>query len=135
MINTRIFCNESCTCTPYHDMFTNARSCWHLKPLSMSFVILMYKYNDVCNWPFDSPLSCSGLHDLRIAFLNTYYNMTAISLHYNITDLTYYLLGDGDSNLLRHDWQVNTIDGPTKLVHQDAILGGVSMGQLRLLRL
>jgi len=31
----------------------------------------------------------------------------------------------------RHDWQVNTIDGPTKLVRQDAILGGLSIGQLR----
>ena len=27
-----------------------------------------------------------GLHDLRIACLTTYYNMKAISLHYNITD-------------------------------------------------
>jgi len=27
-----------------------------------------------------------GLHDLRIACLNTYYNMKAISLHYSITD-------------------------------------------------
>jgi len=26
-----------------------------------------------------------------------------------------------------HDWQVNTIDGPTKLVRQDAILGGLSI--------
>jgi len=30
----------------------------------------------------------------------------------------------------RHDWQVNTIDGPSKLVRQDAILGGLSIGQL-----
>jgi len=28
------------------------------------------------------------------------------------------------------DWQVNTIDGPTKLVRQDASLGGLSIGQL-----
>jgi len=28
---------------------------------------------------------------------------------------------------------VNTTDGPTKLVRQDAILGGLSIGQLRLL--
>jgi len=28
------------------------------------------------------------------------------------------------------DWQVNTIDGPTKLVRQDAILGELSIGQL-----
>jgi len=38
------------------------------------------------NWPIDSPPSYPGLHDLRIACLNTYYNMKAISLHYNITD-------------------------------------------------
>jgi len=30
--------------------------------------------------------SCPGLHDLRIACLNTYYNIKAIPLHYNITD-------------------------------------------------
>ena len=41
-------------------------------------------------------------------------------------------LGDGDSDLHRHDWQMNTIDGPTKLVRQDAILGGLSIGQLKL---
>ena len=39
-------------------------------------------------------------------------------------------LGDVDSDLHRRDWQVNTIDGPTKLVRQDAILGGLSIGQL-----
>jgi len=38
-------------------------------------------------------------------------------------------IGDGDSDLHRHDWQVNTIDGPTKLVRQDAILGVLSIGQ------
>jgi len=38
-------------------------------------------------------------------------------------------LGDGDRDLHRQDWQVNTIDGPTKLVRQDAILGGLSIGQ------
>jgi len=38
-------------------------------------------------------------------------------------------IGDGDSDFHRHDWQVNTIDGPTKLVRQDAILGGLSIGQ------
>jgi len=37
-------------------------------------------------------------------------------------------LGDSDSGLHRHDLQVNTIDGPTKLVRPDAILGGLSMG-------
>jgi len=37
-------------------------------------------------------------------------------------------LGDGDSDLHRHDWQVNIIDGQTKLVRQDAILGGMSIG-------
>jgi len=37
------------------------------------------------NWPIDSPPLCPGLHGLRIASLNTYYNMKAISLHYNIT--------------------------------------------------
>jgi len=31
--------------------------------------------------------------------------------------------------LYRHDWQVNTIDVPTKLVRQDTILGGLSIGQ------
>jgi len=36
--------------------------------------------------PIDSLPSCPGLHDLRIACLKTYYNMKAISLHYNITD-------------------------------------------------
>jgi len=39
-------------------------------------------------------------------------------------------LGACDSDLHRHDWQVNTKDGPTKLVRQDAILGGLSIGQL-----
>jgi len=39
-------------------------------------------------------------------------------------------LGDGDIDLHRHDWQVNIKDGPTKLVRQDAILGGLSIGQL-----
>ena len=33
-----------------------------------------------------APTFCPGLHDLRIACLNTYYNMKAISLQYNITD-------------------------------------------------
>jgi len=36
------------------------------------------------NWPIDSPPSCPGLHGLRIACLNTYYNMKAIALHYNM---------------------------------------------------
>jgi len=45
------------------------------------------------------------------------YNMEAILLHYNITDLL-------------SDWQLNIIDGPTKLVRQDAILGGLSIGQI-----
>ena len=35
-------------------------------------------------------------------------------------------LGDGDSDLHRHGWWVNTIDGPTKLVCQDAILDQLS---------
>ena len=34
----------------------------------------------------DSPPSCPRLHDLLPACLNTYYNMNAISLHFNITD-------------------------------------------------
>ena len=38
------------------------------------------------SWPIDSPSSCPGLHDLRIACRNTYDNMKAISLHSNITD-------------------------------------------------
>jgi len=38
------------------------------------------------NSPIDSPPSCPGLHDLRVASLNTYYNIKTISLHYNITD-------------------------------------------------
>jgi len=42
--------------------------------------------NSYCNWPIDSPPSCPDLYDLRIDCLNTYYNMKAISLHYNITD-------------------------------------------------
>jgi len=33
-----------------------------------------------------NPPFCPGLRDLRIARLNTYYNMKAISLHYIITD-------------------------------------------------
>ena len=41
-------------------------------------------------------------------------------------------LGDGDIDLHTHDWQVNTINGPTKLVRQDAILGGLSIGQFDL---
>ena len=36
-------------------------------------------------------------------------------------------LGDGDSDLHRYDRQVNTIECPTKLVRQDAILGGLSI--------
>ena len=54
----------------------------------------------------------------------------------NIAPFKYYWpmfrLGDGNSDLYRHDWQVNTIDGLTKLVRQDAILGGLSTGQLNL---
>jgi len=42
-------------------------------------------------------------------------------------------LGDGDSDLHRYDWKVNKIDGPTKLVRQDAILGGLSIGELQCL--
>ena len=53
--------------------------------------------------------------------MNTYYNMEAISLHYNITDQLSDKVMHGDSDLHRHDWQVNTVDGPTKLVRQDAI--------------
>jgi len=34
------------------------------------------------------------------------------------------------SLLHRHDRQVNTIDGTKELVHQDAVLGGLSTGQL-----
>jgi len=54
---------------------TTVKGCYH----SLEF----YEYY---NWPIDSPSSCPGLHDLRIASLNTYYNMKAISLHYDITD-------------------------------------------------
>jgi len=43
-------------------------------------------------------------------------------------------LGDSDSGLHRHDWQVNTKDGPTKLVPQDAMLGGLSIGQIQMCR-
>jgi len=75
----------------------------------------------------DSPPSCPGLHDLRIACLNTYFNIKAISLHCHWPIIG---LGDGDSDLHRNDWQVNTIDCPTKLVRQDAILGALSIGQL-----
>ena len=39
-------------------------------------------------------------------------------------------LGDDKSNLHMHNWQVNTIDGPTNLVPQNRILGGLSIGQL-----
>jgi len=39
-------------------------------------------------------------------------------------------LGDGKSDLHMHDWRVNTIEGPTNLVHQDRILGGLSIGKL-----
>jgi len=53
--------------------------------------------------------------------------MKAISLH--ITDQSIIGLGDGDSDLNKQDWQVNTINGPTKLVRRDAILGGLSIGQ------
>jgi len=38
------------------------------------------------SWPIDSLSSCPVLHDLRIAGLNVYDNMKAISLYYNITD-------------------------------------------------
>jgi len=41
-------------------------------------------YNFATNWPINSPTSCPGLYDLR--FLNTYYNMKATTLHFNITD-------------------------------------------------
>jgi len=75
------------------------------------------------NWPIDSPPFCPGLYDLRIARLNTYYNMKAISLHYSIG------LSDGDRDLHRHVWKFNTIDGPTTPVSQDVILGGLSIGQ------
>ena len=44
------------------------------------------RVSNKCIFIIDSPPSCPGLHDLRIACLNTYYNMKAISFHYNITD-------------------------------------------------
>jgi len=47
-----------------------------------------------------------------------------------VVELSIIGLGDGNSDLHRHDWQVNTIDGPTKLVRQDAIFGELSLGQL-----
>ena len=62
-----------------------------------------------------------------IAWILTNYNMKAILLYYNGPIIG---LGDGDSDLHRHDWQVNTKDGPTKLVRQDAILGGLLIGKL-----
>jgi len=83
------------------------------------------------NWPIDSPPSSPDLHDLHIACLNTYYNMKAILPHYDY-HWPIIGLGDGDSDLHRHDWQMNTIDGQTKLVRQDTILGGLSIGQLKM---
>jgi len=74
------------------------------------------------NLPIDSPPFCPGLHDLRIACLNTYNKMKAIALHYNI-------IGDCDIALHWHDWQVNTIDGPTKLVRQNNFLCELSIGK------
>ena len=41
---------------------------------------------DMLELTYRQPPFCPGLHDLHIACLNTYYNMKAISLHYNITD-------------------------------------------------
>ena len=38
-------------------------------------------------------------------------------------------LGDSGSYLHRNAWQVNTKGGPTKHVRQNAILGGLSIGQ------
>jgi len=38
-------------------------------------------------------------------------------------------LGDGGSYFRKQVWQVNTKDSPTKQVRQDAILGGLSIGQ------
>ena len=56
-------------------------------------VIQVSRFNLSYNWPIHSPPFCPGLHGLCIACLNTYYNMKAISLHYNITDqLSYYLM-------------------------------------------
>ena len=40
----------------------------------------------ISKWSIDCPSSCPGLHDLRIACLNTYYNMEAILLYNDITD-------------------------------------------------
>jgi len=49
-------------------------------------VYVTNKYVCILNWPIDSPPDCTGLYDLRIACPNTYYNLKAISLQYNITD-------------------------------------------------
>ena len=46
-------------------------------------VLVTFLYN---NCPIDSPPFCPGFHDLRIACLDTYYNMKAISIYYNITN-------------------------------------------------
>jgi len=70
------------------------------------------------NCSIDSPPSCLGLHDLRIACLNTYYFMKDISLLLNILDQL------SDKVMVKAiciAMIVNTKDDPTKLVRQDAI--------------
>ena len=62
-----------------------AKKYWNLFTLLCTFTPPLFS-PEVDNWPIDSPPSCLGSHDLRIACLNTYYNMKAISPHYNITD-------------------------------------------------
>jgi len=54
---------------------------------SLSLTLFRDAFMQTCYyWPIDSPPYCPDLYDLRIACLHTFYNMKAISLHYNITD-------------------------------------------------
>jgi len=81
----------------------------------------------LCYWPIDSPPSFPGLHDLRIACLNTYYNMKAISINYNITEQVL-------DNVMVIAIYIGMIDMWIEYMArqscQDAILGGLSIGQL-----
>jgi len=58
--------------------------------------------------------------------------MKALWLHYNEYYWPIIGLGDGGSYLHRQDWQVNTKESLTKQGRQDAILGGLSIGQFQL---
>jgi len=60
-----------------------------------------------------------------IAGLNTYNIKATLQYYWPIIGL-----GGGGSSLHRQDWQLNTKGGPTKQVRQDAILGGLSIGQV-----